>query len=292
MNKTEFLHILREKLSILNENELQDILNEYEQHIDMKAAGAMTEEAAIADFGDIDELTADILEAYHVRADYVHNKETKKKAGLTDEIADSISRTWQNFVNACKRGWKRFLSGLEKTGRSFRKGLIQCGNAFSSLFRGKKPEKKPPGTAVMKNTVKEKKKLFAAGGGRHEEKRDKMEREKRITLFSALGAMCRGCAAAVVWCVKALWNIFCACFGFMIGIFACICIFMLGTLLVLLALGYPFMGIMLGVLGLTMCTCSAAVFCCTLIIRSKKRVEKPEDKEMDETEREEEIIHA
>lgn len=49
MNKAEFLHILRERLSILDENELEDILSEYEQHIDLKAAGTMTEEAAIAD---------------------------------------------------------------------------------------------------------------------------------------------------------------------------------------------------------------------------------------------------
>ena len=30
MNKAEFLHILRERLSILDENELEDILSEYE----------------------------------------------------------------------------------------------------------------------------------------------------------------------------------------------------------------------------------------------------------------------
>ena len=54
MSKEEFLRILREKLSILDEKEMEDILNEYEQHIDMKTAGAMTEEEAIADFGNLD----------------------------------------------------------------------------------------------------------------------------------------------------------------------------------------------------------------------------------------------
>ncbi|MFR3251901.1 MAG: DUF1700 domain-containing protein [Eisenbergiella sp.] len=70
MNKEEFLRILRERLSILDDREMEDILSEYEQHIDMKTAGAMSEEEAIADFGNVDDLAADILEAYHVRSDY------------------------------------------------------------------------------------------------------------------------------------------------------------------------------------------------------------------------------
>ena len=49
---------------------LRDILSEYEQHIDMKVKSGLSEEEAIADFGSLPELTAEILEAYHVRADY------------------------------------------------------------------------------------------------------------------------------------------------------------------------------------------------------------------------------
>ncbi len=70
MNKNEFLEALKRALAVLDEAELQDIIDEYEQHIDMKTANGLTEEEAIADFGDFKELTAELLEAYHVRADY------------------------------------------------------------------------------------------------------------------------------------------------------------------------------------------------------------------------------
>lgn len=61
---------LERSLSVLQESELRDILSEYEQHIDMKVKSGLSEEEAIADFGSIPELTAEILEAYHVRADF------------------------------------------------------------------------------------------------------------------------------------------------------------------------------------------------------------------------------
>lgn len=70
MNKKEFLSALKETLAVLDERELRDIVDEYEQHIDMKVASGLSEEEAIADFGDFKELTAELLEAYHVRADY------------------------------------------------------------------------------------------------------------------------------------------------------------------------------------------------------------------------------
>ena len=70
MNKKEFLEALRKALAVLDETEQRDIIDEYEQHIDMKVASGLTEEEAIADFGDFNEMTAELLEAYHVRADY------------------------------------------------------------------------------------------------------------------------------------------------------------------------------------------------------------------------------
>ena len=51
MDKQGFLSRLEQSLSVLQEDELRDILNEYEQHIDMKMEKGLTEEEAIADFG-------------------------------------------------------------------------------------------------------------------------------------------------------------------------------------------------------------------------------------------------
>ena len=70
MNKKEFLEELGGYLAILDEKEQQDILEEYSQHIDMKIEKGLSEEEAIRDFGDIRELAAGILEAYHVNPEY------------------------------------------------------------------------------------------------------------------------------------------------------------------------------------------------------------------------------
>lgn len=290
MNKAEFLHILRDRLSVLDEKELEDILSEYEQHIDMKAAGAMTEEAAIADFGDIGELTAQILEAYHVRADFIQRGQPQEKR---PGIADTIRNAGQKAVGSCKRGGRRFLQGLKNIGLFFRKWINKCGSAIRRIFTRKKgQEVKTEETAAQKNGIPKKNKLLLFGSRKHKEKRDKMEKKNRITLFSVIGAMCRGCANAVIWCVKAVWNLFCTGAGVLIGIFACFCIFILGTLLVLLTMGFPFAGLFLAVLGLSMCTCSMTVMCFTMIIRRKRQEGKEIEAEAEEAEEEEEMVHA
>lgn len=65
-NKEKFLNELREYLSVLEEQEQEDILAEYAQHIDMKMQKGLSEEDAIRDFGSVKELAAEILAAYHV----------------------------------------------------------------------------------------------------------------------------------------------------------------------------------------------------------------------------------
>ena len=69
-SKESFLKELQKGLAVLAESEQQDILAEYAQHIDMRMAGGLTEEEAIRDFGDIRQLTAEILAAYHVNPSY------------------------------------------------------------------------------------------------------------------------------------------------------------------------------------------------------------------------------
>ena len=64
MTKKQFLSTLKNKLHILNDKEIEDILKEYEDHIDLKVKDGLTEEEAIQDFGDIDQLAKEILSAY------------------------------------------------------------------------------------------------------------------------------------------------------------------------------------------------------------------------------------
>ncbi len=88
MNKKTFLDKLRKKLKILNEDEIEDIIEEYEGHINEKISSGKTEEEAIKDFGDFDELVKEILSAYKINKDY--EKEIKEKNAFEDFIEGMV----------------------------------------------------------------------------------------------------------------------------------------------------------------------------------------------------------
>ena len=69
MLKKEFLDILGQKLSLVNDKEKEDILLEYGTYIDDKVASGVSEEEAVAGFGDVDQLAKDILSAYKINTD-------------------------------------------------------------------------------------------------------------------------------------------------------------------------------------------------------------------------------
>ncbi|MFR5415133.1 MAG: DUF1700 domain-containing protein, partial [Enterocloster bolteae] len=104
MNKTEFLDELKNGLAVLEEKEQQDILEEYTQHIDMKMERGLSEEEAIGDFGDLGQLAAEILEAYHVNPDYNGNRTLSPGLG----VRDLIRRTRSGFLGIV-RASGRFL---------------------------------------------------------------------------------------------------------------------------------------------------------------------------------------
>lgn len=75
MTREEFFAKLDARLSVLNEKERRDIIEEYQSHIEFKMQDGKTEAEAINDFGDIDALADEILEAYHI-----DNTATKQKS--------------------------------------------------------------------------------------------------------------------------------------------------------------------------------------------------------------------
>lgn len=95
MNKKTFLNKLKENLEILNEEEIEDIIEEYETHINEKVSSGKTEEEAIKDFGDFDLLVKDILSAYKIKGDY--KKEIHEKNIITDVI-DSFVNFIKEFI--------------------------------------------------------------------------------------------------------------------------------------------------------------------------------------------------
>ena len=78
MTKKQFLSELERRLNILNDEEKQDIINEYKDIIEEKVRNGKTVAEAIEDFGDIDELTNEILKAYKINPNYdkKNNNET------------------------------------------------------------------------------------------------------------------------------------------------------------------------------------------------------------------------
>lgn len=89
MNKVEFITELRKQLNILKETEIDDIVLEYEQHIDEEIASGKEEEIAVANFGDVNELAREILDAYQLKTEIKHkwvDKAVKKFIAFDDEL--------------------------------------------------------------------------------------------------------------------------------------------------------------------------------------------------------------
>lgn len=102
MNKKDFLKSLERKLSILDEQEVKDILNEYEDIIDEKVKDGKTEEEAVKEFGSIDELTTEILKTYKLNSKY-----TKENEPLKETI-----NNFEDGIKTAANGLADFFNGL------------------------------------------------------------------------------------------------------------------------------------------------------------------------------------
>lgn len=124
MDKTEFLTELKRYLSVLDEREQKDILDEYAQHIDMKIQRGMSEAEAIGDFGSVEELAAEILEAYHVNPQY--SVRARLEPGqAAQKLASGSAGALRKLLGWCRRfgSWcgqqgKRVWKGLGNVGRT------------------------------------------------------------------------------------------------------------------------------------------------------------------------------
>lgn len=116
MDKKTFIKELERSLSVLQEDELRDIVGEYEQHIDMKVQSGLTEEEAIADFGSLSQLSAEILEAYHVRADYAAAEKEKGKRFSFAEGEKASKEILEQTGELCAKTGRQTVRGLRKVG--------------------------------------------------------------------------------------------------------------------------------------------------------------------------------
>ena len=108
MNKEEFLKKLKRELSILNDKEKEDIIGEYKDTIEEKVKHGQSEEDAVKDFGDLDELVSEILAAYKINPKYNHKEEgsfskmTEEGEKLIKKGANKLADMTREFANNIK----------------------------------------------------------------------------------------------------------------------------------------------------------------------------------------------
>lgn len=99
MNKKEFLNVMEKRLSMLEAQEREDMLSEYAQHIELKMESGMSEQEAIDDFGDIDSLIAEILEAYHIDPSYKEQQKKGAAEGIGKKASGMFNKSRQSLSN-------------------------------------------------------------------------------------------------------------------------------------------------------------------------------------------------
>ena len=110
MSREEFLQSLEARLQVLNEKERDDILSEYRQHISLRMESGLSEEEAIRDFGDFEELVSEILDAYNVNPEFgrVPQEEDRKKENAAKA---AVAGAWR-LVSRAGRGLGRMVTAL------------------------------------------------------------------------------------------------------------------------------------------------------------------------------------
>lgn len=111
MTKKKFLSELEKKLSVLNESEIKDIVNEYSDIIDEKVKHGKTEKEAIEDFGKLDDLAKEILSAYKINPDYEDKEET-----VIDKGEDLIKRCASKIADWSSEAANRFKASNKEIG--------------------------------------------------------------------------------------------------------------------------------------------------------------------------------
>lgn len=107
MTKHEFFNLLEQRLMMLNDSERADLLSEYEQHIEMKMQSGLSEEEAIADFGDPEELIRELLEAYHLNTSWQPKNRFSARVSYT--VKSCANFLGSVFESLCQMNKKMLL---------------------------------------------------------------------------------------------------------------------------------------------------------------------------------------
>ncbi|MBR5259466.1 MAG: DUF1700 domain-containing protein [Eggerthellaceae bacterium] len=249
MNKTEFLLTLQKQLSLLEDEEQRDIIDEYSQHIDMKVEKGLSEEEAIKEFGDIDQLVSDILGAYHVKAPSTvgdSNAQDAQQAPVvnTEKILEGSKLAAANAAAATKKS----VSKLKDVAENLKSKLAS--REKPTVQNAEEAQNEKPGILTRFRVF-----LGKTFNG-------------ILRGSSSLGSGIAGMAITLIrWC----WNALVACTAACFLLCALALLFTLGFCVVLLIQGYPIAGICLCALGLLLVSLSISLLVIRLIKRNPKR---------------------
>lgn len=283
MDKNAFMKELEQALSVLQKDELKDILSEYEQHIDMKVKSGLSEEEAIADFGSLTELTEDILNAYHVRADYAAPKkkpfQEPEKARTAcihagEKAAEGL-KSLGAFLASVLAYWKQkikapFAWAFGKWKKHKEKGYQMEKQEIIAGVPGDVPENKEP---QIQNGEKEKGGVTWRVRTRPQSFGRKPDRKKRsVWRFFLNGIKAGFClmVQAVLWGIRMMWNAGWICFSLFFAICGVVCLYILGLFIVLLMQHYPLAGVTVGFFGAMLCAFSVSGLGLTFLWKREK----------------------
>lgn len=280
MNKTEFLNELEKKIRVLNKEEINDILAEYSQHIDMRMESGLSEDEAIKDFGDMDELAAEILEAYHVNPEFdkeLNDKQEgigKKAEALAEEITSSVGGPLKKLFLKCKELILRFFNWIKQFVSKIKSSEKIV---FINTMKKKKAEEQPAeadGEVLEKTDTKAEKKkrtLFKKSEKKKENKKDIKAAAGR-QIKKTKGRCRRLIGGFIALCVSVV-AILCLIPTTIAMLFA---VFGLGISVVMIFTGYPMAGIFVMLLGASVASIALWLLLASFVgIRRKKKNKAP-----------------
>lgn len=297
MNKQVFLEELRRYLSVLEDQEQEDIIEEYSQHIDMKLQKGLSEEDAIRDFGSMKELAAEILEAYHVKPEF-----GKQETGfhLPEFVKGKAAGNGQGFRHmgnflkeksvAVVRGMRTGFLWMGRKCREFAGWLVKPYQRYKNRKEEIAASEDCGGCPQADGMVMPQRTSGQAPVGIRKEKSGKEDTKGRKGTADMVGSVGKffrkagnGIASAFgwfltvcLWGLRLMWNAAWLFFALFCAIMVMFVLAGLGAMLVLLVQGYPLVGLSLIALGGILCFGSLAVWAYSMIIRKKTVGKKKE----------------
>lgn len=248
MTRQEFLGFLNKRLQVLKQQEREDILSEYEQHIMMRMENGLSEEDAIKDFGNLEELVSEILDAYHVDGECGKKTLGIDKREVGRQVSEGVSGACSKAGKGIGALWGFFKKMLQAAAGGIKRAVYGTGGWLKKIWSRLRRACAGPETT-------EKRRSPALPGKRNGYRGEMMMIKKAGRFFM----WCIGI------CIKGAALLFLSPF-FLCALFL---LMSLGILAVLLAMGYPLWGVTILTLGLTMCSVSFIWLVSDVVFRKK-----------------------